>query len=220
MPKVGVCLSGCGYRDGTEIQEAVLTVLALDRAGAEIIFMAPDMPQRIVINHQTGDAVNETRNGLIESARITRGNVRDIATIHANNLDALIFPGGYGAALNLSDFGTQGANCTVHPHVERMIQEMVKASKPIGVICISPAMAARAICNITQNVHLTIGNDQVTADELEKLGVMHTNCAVQNYVTDEKYKIVSTPAYMLGPRIRDVEQGITGLVDKVLSLIG
>ncbi|NQU67743.1 MAG: isoprenoid biosynthesis glyoxalase ElbB [Candidatus Marinimicrobia bacterium] len=219
MPKVGVCLSGCGYMDGAEIQEAVLTILALDRARAEMIFMAPDIPQTTVVDHQTGEKTDETRNVLTESARITRGNVMDIAMVVPDDLDALIFPGGFGAALNLSDFGIKGADSTVNPDVERLIHGMVKASKPIGVLCIAPAMAARAISEITEGAKLTIGNDKGTAEQMEKLGIIHTDCAVQSFVTDEKYKIVSTPAYMLGTRISDVAKGVNRLVEKVLSLI-
>ncbi|MFQ6610930.1 MAG: isoprenoid biosynthesis glyoxalase ElbB [Fidelibacterota bacterium] len=219
MAKVGVCLSGCGFMDGAEIQESVLTILALDRADAQMIFMAPDIPQTQVVNHQTGAQTSETRNVLVESARITRGNVRDIKTVNPDEMDALIFPGGFGAALNLSDFGIQGASGSVNPEVQRLIQGMIGAGKPIGVICIAPAMAAKAISNVTKGAKLTIGNDKNTASEMEKLGVFHTECAVQNFVTDEKYKIVSTPAYMLGPRISDVAKGIDGLVKKVLSLI-
>jgi len=156
---------------------------------------------------------------LVESARITRGNVRDILSVSPDEMDALICPGGFGAALNLSDFGLLGASGSVNADVQRLIRGMIDAGKPIGVICIAPAMAAKAISGFTEEAQLTIGNDINTASEMEKLGVVHTKCAVQDFVTDEKYKIVSTPAYMLGPRISDVAKGIDGLVKKVLSLI-
>ena len=219
MSKVGVCLSGCGFMDGAEIQEAVLTILALDRAYAKMIFMAPNIPQSSVVNHQTGDQVEESRNVLIESARITRGNVSDIADVYPDDMDALIFPGGFGAALNLSDFGVNGASGTVNSDVKRLIHGMVDAGKPVGVICIAPAMAAKALEGFLSGAELTIGNDTGTAAEMEKLGCFHTECSVHDYITDEKNKIVSTPAYMLGPRISDVEKGINGLVEKVLSMI-
>ncbi len=219
MAKVGVCLSGCGFMDGAEIHESVITLLALDRAGADVIIMAPDILQARVVNHLTGEEVNETRNVLEESARIARGNIRDIAAVSADELDALIFPGGFGAALNLSDFAVKGAGCSVQPDVERIIQDMVRAKKPVGVICIAPAMMSKAIQGLTESAELTVGNDPATAEQMEKLGVVHTACAVENMVVDERYKIVSTPAYMLGQRISHVAEGIEKLVEKVLSMI-
>lgn len=219
MATVGVCLSGCGFMDGAEIQESVITILALDKAGADIVFMAPDINQRRVVNHQTGEEVNETRNVLVESARITRGNVQNIRDINANDLDALIFPGGFGAALNLSDFALNGADGTVNRNVEDLIHDMIKLKKPIGIICIAPAMMAKALNTLNQTASLTIGNEQTTAEQIEKLGVTHTDCLVKNIVIDKDMRLVSTPAYMLGPSITDVAAGINKLVEEVVSMI-
>ena len=138
MAKVGVLLSGCGVFDGSEIHEAVLTLLTLDRAGAEIVCMAPNMDQAHVINHLTQEVMNEKRNVLVESARIARGEIKDLQEVQAPDIDALIIPGGFGAAKNLSDFAFKGTAATVHPEVERLLNDMVAAGKPVGAICIAP----------------------------------------------------------------------------------
>jgi enhancing lycopene biosynthesis protein 2 len=215
--KVGVVLSGCGVYDGTEIHEAVLTLLALDRAGAEAVCFAPDMDQVDVVNHLTGQAMSgERRNVLVESARIARGKVRDLATAQASELDALIFPGGFGAAKNLCDFAVKGTECTLHPHVARMIREMHRARKPIGAICIAPAILSRALGD--QGPRLTIGTDEKTAAALEQMGAKHQRCAVREVLVDEEHRIVTTPAYMLAARISEAAEGIEKLVGEILRL--
>jgi enhancing lycopene biosynthesis protein 2 len=217
-PRVGVLLSGCGFQDGAEIHESVLTLLALDRAGAEVACFAPDVAQTVVVNHATGEATKESRNVLVESARIARGDVRDVAQARARDLDALVLPGGFGAALNLSDFATKGAACTVHPEVARLLREMHAAGKPIGAICIAPAVLARALG--PAHPRLTIGDDVATAAGLTACGAVHVACPVDRFVVDEVNRIVSTPAYMLGPTIRHVAQGIERCVGEVLRLVG
>ena len=155
MPKVGVVLSGCGVNDGTEIHESVLTLLFLNRAGAEVQCMAPDVDQLHVINHLTGEeATGDTRNVLVESARIARGDIVDISTVKSGDLDALIFPGGFGAAKNLCDFAIKGADCIVNPEVLRLTKEMVSSKKPVGVICIAPALMAKVMENEDVNVNV------------------------------------------------------------------
>lgn len=212
--KIGVILSGCGFQDGAEIQEAVLTLLALDRAGAEVVCMAPNIDQRKVVNHLTGDETQEKRNVLVESARITRGEIRDVAKVKGGELDGLVLPGGYGAALNLSDFAIKGPESTVHPEVSRVIREVFAAKKPIGAICIAPAVIARVLGD--QRVQVTIGNDDGTAKAIERCGARHQSCVTQAIVIDEKNHVVSTPAYMLGPNIRQVATGIEQCVTEVM----
>ncbi len=219
MASVGVCLSGCGVFDGAEIHESVLTILALDQAGADIVFLAPSVNQTKVVNHLTGNEVSETRNVLVESARIARGPVTELTDITDNDIEALIFPGGFGAALNLCSFGQHGANCTISPEVEDLIQRMVKAGKPVGAFCIAPAMLARALRDLNLNVQVTIGSDPETARQIELLGARHIECPADDIVVDENRKIVSTPAYMLGKNISQVSVGITKAVNKVLELI-
>ena len=219
MAKIGVCLSGCGVNDGAEIHESVITALTLDKAGAEILFTAPNMEQTKVVNHLTGDEMGESRNVLVESARIARGNIIDLAELTANNMDALIFPGGFGAALNLCDFALKGADCDIHPEVNRIIQEMLQANKPLGFICIAPALFACAAKNADISARVTIGNDQATADEIEKLGSQHEICTVDDFIVDEENKIVSTPAYMLANSISEAASGIEKLVKKILEWV-
>jgi enhancing lycopene biosynthesis protein 2 len=214
--KVGVVLSGCGFQDGAEVHESVLTLLALDRAGAEVRCYAPDVAQAKVVDHRTGQATKETRNVLAESARIARGKIEDVAKADAAALDAVVLPGGYGAALNLSDFAAKGAGATVHPAVARLLQAMHRARKPIGAICIAPAVVAKALG--PHGPTLTIGNDAGTAKALEACGAKHRDCPVESFVVDEKNRIVSTPAYMLGPSIRHVAEGIERCVRAVLDM--
>ena len=219
MAKIGVCLSGCGVNDGAEIHESVITALTLDKAGAEILFTAPNMEQTKVVNHLTGDEMGESRNVLVESARIARGNIIDLTELTANNMDALIFPGGFGAALNLCDFALKGADCDIHPEVNRIIQEMLQANKPLGFICIAPVLFARAAKNADKSARVTIGNDQGTADKIAKLGSQHEICTVDDFIVDEKNKIVSTPAYMLANSISEAASGIEKLVQKILAWV-
>ena len=216
--KIGVVLSGCGVFDGTEIHEAVLTLLALDRAGAEAVCMAPDIEQHDVINHLTGEAAEEKRNVLLESARIARGEIKDLKEVSGEDIDALIMPGGFGAAKNLSDFAFSGPDAEVNPDLKKLILEMNRGKKPIGAICISPAALAKALYG--KGIRVTIGNDVSTAAAVEATGSRHQDCPVNDIVVDEENRVVTTPAYMIGPGIKDVAQGIDKLVEKVLAMTG
>ncbi len=215
--KIGVLMSGCGVFDGTEIHEAVLTLLALDRAGAEIVCMAPDMNQLHVINHKSQEVMDEKRNVLVESARIARGDIKDLAEVKIADLDALIIPGGFGAAKNLSDFAVKGPDASVHPEVQRILREMILSAKPIGALCIAPATLTKALSE--KDPEVTIGNDPDTAAAIETMGGRHIACTVDMIHVDQKNKIVTTPAYMLGPTIKDVAVGIEKLVNKVIDMI-
>ncbi len=215
--KVGVVLAGCGVFDGSEIHEAILTLLYLDRENAEIIMMAPDIKQMHVVNHLSQKAEKgESRNVLIEAARISRGDIKDIKKISAEHLDALILPGGFGAAKNLCDFAVKGEKFNVNPDVEKLILEMHKAKKPIGFMCIAPVIAAKVLGKF--NPEITIGNDRSTAQTIENLGAEHIVCPVDEIVVDEKNLVVTTPAYMLGPGISDIAVGIEKLVKKIIEL--
>jgi enhancing lycopene biosynthesis protein 2 len=212
MSKVAVVLSGCGVYDGTEIQEAVLTLLALDRSGHEIICVAPDIPQTSVINHYTGEGATENRNVLVESARIARGQIQDIAAVNPEEIDALVFPGGFGAAKNLSSFAMHAADCSVDPGVRQLILEIYRQKKPICAICISPALVAKVLGDAGIPVVVTIGTDTGTADAIRRTGAMHKNCPVDQCVIDAQNRVISTPAYMLASRISEVHQGIEAAV--------
>lgn len=217
MKKIGVVLSGCGVRDGSEIHEAVLTLLAIDQNGAEAVCMAPDaeFPET---DHLTMQETGLKRNALVESARIARGNIRDIREVKASDLDAIILPGGFGAAKNLCDFAMQGASARVHPEVSRLLKEMSGARKPIGAICIAPVVLA-AVLGKELAPTLTIGNDAGTAAEIEKTGARHQECPVTEFVVDRKNKLVTTPAYMLATRISEASEGIAKCVREVVALI-
>lgn len=214
--KVGVVLSGCGFMDGAEIHESVCTLLALDKAGAEVKCFAPDV-ELDVVNHLGGEATGEKRNALHESARIARGEVEDVKNANASELDALIFPGGFGAAKNLSNFAEKGAECELNDDVAKLVKDMHAAEKPIGSICIAPALIARALGE--HHPKLTIGNDEGTAGALEKMGATHCECPTTEFVVDKEKKLVSTPAYMLGPNVAAVYEGIEKTVNEVLALI-
>jgi len=217
MAKIGVLLSGCGVNDGSEIHEAVITMLILARAGAETVCMAPDVDQFDVVNHLTGEATGEKRNVLVESARIARGNIKDISKVRAADIDGLIIPGGFGAAKNLSNFAVKGKDAVVNEEVSRLLNDMVSASKPIGAICIAPATLTKALEG--RNPEVTIGNDIGTAGAIETMGGRHKECSVDMIHVDSDNKLVTTPAYMLGPGIKDVAVGIKKLVNKVLELV-
>jgi len=218
--KIGVVLSGCGVYDGAEIHEAVITLLAIDRAGAEAVCMAPDVDQMHVINHLTGQEMpGEKRNVLVEAARITRGNIKDISTVKAEDLDALFFPGGFGAAKNLSDFAVKGEGCTVHPEVTRLIREFKDKKKPQGVACIAPTIMAKVYENEAVRPTLTIGNDKDVGGKIEKMGSRHQACDVRDVVLDRENRIVSTPAYMLGQNISEVADGIEKSINELVAMI-
>lgn len=213
--KIAVILSGCGVYDGAEIHESVITLLRLDQRGAQVQCFAPDIAQLHVINHLTGEEMPESRNVLVESARIARGKVKDIRDANADEFDALIVPGGFGAAKNLSNFAVEGAGCSVNPQVLELAEAFAEAGKPVGLICISPALAAKIY---GPGVTCTIGNDTDTAAALDKMGATHQECSVEDIVEDTARKLVSTPAYMLGKNISEVASGINKLVDRVLEL--
>lgn len=217
MKKIGVVLSGCGVYDGSEIHEAVLTLLAIDRQGCEAVCMAPNM-ELSVVDHLTTRETGEKRNVLAESARIARGNIRDIAGVTAAELDAIVFPGGFGAAKNLCTFATKGAAAVVDPEVARLVKEMAAAKKPIGAVCIAPALIA-AVLGKDYAPTVTIGTDAGTAAEITKTGATHQECPVTEFVVDRKNKLITTPAYMLATRISEVAEGIDRCVREVVSLI-
>jgi enhancing lycopene biosynthesis protein 2 len=220
MKKIAVCLSGCGVFDGSEIHEAVLTLLAIDQAGARAICCAPDVAQSGVVNHLTNKPADGSRNVLVESARIARGEIKNLKDVRTGDIDALVFPGGFGAAKNLSSFATDGPACRVNPEVERLVGEMLAAKKPIGAICIAPATLARILGEKDIHARLTIGTDAGTAAAIGDMGCEHVNCGVREMVTDERHKVVSTPAYMLGKGPAEVFDGIRKLVGEVIRLCG
>lgn len=215
MKKVAVVLSGCGVFDGAELNESVLTLLHVAKLGASYQCFAPDIDQMHVINHLTGEEMNETRNVLVEAARIARGEIQSITELDVAQYDALLIPGGFGAAKNLSDFAVNGANAKVQADMLNVCKAFADAEKPVGYICIAPAMIPLVYGKATK---ATIGNDQDTAAALNSMGAEHITCAVDDIVVDEDKKVVSTPAYMLAQSIVEADAGISKLVSKVLEL--
>ena len=216
MKKIAVILSGCGVYDGAEIYESVLTLLQIAERGAVSQCMAPNIDQMHVINHLTGEeATGESRNVLVEAARIARGEIIDLATANTEDYDALIIPGGFGAAKNLSDLAVKGAECQVNPDLIKFTQAMHKAGKPVGLICIAPAMTPVLF---GEGATCTIGKDADTAATIEAMGGNHQNCGVSEIVIDSERKLVTTPAYMLAGSITEAASGIRKLVDQVIEM--
>ena len=220
MNKVGVVLSGCGHQDGSEIHEAVFTLHALEKAGAEAIIMAPDMDQFHVINHLNGNEdLTESRNILVESARIARGKVVDVASVSGHQLDALIFPGGTGMAKNIFDYSMAGINCTVISDVQRLVVEILEADKPLGAICIAPVMVAKVLEFLGRTGTVTGGfNDEINND-IKAMGINTIEVGAEEIVVDKENKIVTTPAYVEAKSMNESFTGIEKLVNKVLDMI-
>lgn len=217
MKKIAVILSGCGVYDGSEIHEAVLTLLAIESNGASYRCFAPNISQHHVINHLTGEvSENETRNVLVESARIARGDVEDLSELREQDFDALIVPGGFGAAKNLSNFALDGANYQVNEQVLAACQAFAKAEKPAGYMCIAPAMLPLIY---PKGVQGTIGTDVSTAALITAKGLEHHCCDVEQVIIDTRHKVVSTPAYMLATSLSEAATGINKLVKSVLLLV-
>ncbi len=215
--KIGVLLSGCGVMDGSEIHEATLTLYFLDKQGAEYICMAPNKNQSDVMDHAANKPSAEKRNVMVEAARIARGKIEDVKNVRADDIDAIIVPGGFGAAKNLCTFAKDGPDCTVDGDVARLLKELNQKGKPIGALCIAPAVIAR-LFGPGLKAELTIGTDPGTAAALEKMGAKHKKAKVDEIVVDSKNRIVTTPCYMIAESIKDVGAGAEKLVAKILEM--
>lgn len=212
--KIAVVLAGNGVYDGAEIHEATLTLLAIAQQGATYQVFAPDVNQAHVVNHLTGKEMPETRNVLIESARIARGNIKPLDQFKAVDFDAIVFPGGFGVAKNLCTFAFDGINCLVNPDVEKAIKDMAVARKPIGALCISPVLIAKVLGNI----QVTIGQDKGTANAIKAMGAKHTQTSHGEVVVDKVNKIVTTPCYMLDASIDQIAEGAQNIVKAILEI--
>ncbi|MFC3152527.1 isoprenoid biosynthesis glyoxalase ElbB [Litoribrevibacter euphylliae] len=214
--KIAVLLSGCGVYDGSEIYETVLTLLRLDQSGAEYQCIAPNDAMMHVINHMTGEEMSESRNILVEAARLARGNIIDLAEAKQEDFDGLILPGGFGAAKNLCDFAVKGADMSIRQDVIEFVRSFHEALKPVGLMCIAPVMVPqlfgeKSVC--------TIGTDPSVAEAITAMGGEHQDRAVDDICVDPVNKLVTTPAYMLAGGIFEASKGIFALVDEVLSMI-
>lgn len=213
MKKFAVILAGCGVYDGAEIHETVLTLLAIDQAGASCTCFAPDIMQHHVINHITGAEMPEKRNVLTESARIARGKIKPISRFNAADFDALLFPGGFGAAKNLCDWAIMGDQCTVNPDVEHAVKAMFKAGKPIGAMCIAPVILAK----LFQVTTLTTGHDPASAGFIERMGNKSVATNHGEVIVDAARKIYTTPCYMLDASISQIAEGTNNIVREMMK---
>ncbi|CDS42295.1 ES1 protein mitochondrial [Echinococcus multilocularis] len=213
--KVALILHGCGVFDGSEIHETTSMLVHLSKAGADVFVFAPNIQQDHVTDHSTGLEVAEKRNVLVESARISRGKVAPLSELRSEKFDALLIPGGFGAATTLSNFASAGASCEVLQDVKRVLEDFVHAKKPIGLCCIAPVLAARCL----PGVHVTTGTDADTARAIKSMGAVHEKCEITEVCVDENLKVVTAPAYMCATAtIADIFDNIGLLVKKVLSL--
>ncbi len=210
-----VILAGCGHRDGSEIHEATLTLWAIHKNGAEHCCFAPDVFQHHVLNHLTGEEMPERRNVLIESARIARGRIKDLAQFNAADFDGLVIPGGVGAAKNLCTYAFDGPDCVVNRDVARAVKAMREAGKPVGALCIAPVILAKVLGKVT----VTAGQDAETAANIAKMGGVHSPTSHGEIVVDRVNKIVTTPCYMLDSRIDQIGDGADKLIQAMLELI-
>jgi enhancing lycopene biosynthesis protein 2 len=215
--KIGVVLSGCGVYDGAEIHESVITLLALDRLGAEVVICAPNREQLHVVNHLTGEVDDgASRNVLVESARIARGEIRDVVEVTADELDGLMLPGGFGAAKNLCTFAVAGPECEVDEGVAELVRAVHGQGKPVAAVCIAPALIAKVLGE--KGPELTIGTDADTAAALNSMGAAHVECPVREFVVDRDRKLISSPAYMLAGNISEAAEGIEKAVAALVEM--
>ncbi|WP_105166670.1 isoprenoid biosynthesis glyoxalase ElbB [Pseudoalteromonas sp. T1lg23B] len=215
MKKIAIILSGCGVYDGAEIHESVLTMLHIEQLGASYECFAPNVQQHHVINHLTGEEQAQQRNVLEEAARIARGNIKDLSALNANEFDALVIPGGFGVAKNLSSFAFDGAQATILESLKHCCQSFTQQHKPIAYLCIAPTLIGHIH---PKGTLATIGNDEQTAAATEQLGAKHVSCDVDDIVVDEQHKVISTPAYMLANSITQASSGIQKALQALLDM--
>jgi enhancing lycopene biosynthesis protein 2 len=225
--KIGVLLSGNGVYDGSEIHESVFTLLAIDENKGEAVCMAPNVEQHHVVNHITGDEMDEKRNVLVEAARIARGAISDLAEVKASDLDALVIPGGFGAAKNLTKWAFSGPDGDIDPEVERIINEFVTAQKPIVGLCMGPTVIAKALEGANLNERLTVGTTSEASPYeiaaisagMEKTGAVAEMKSIREISVDAKNRIITAPCYMMEASITDVRTNIKQAIDKLFDLL-
>jgi enhancing lycopene biosynthesis protein 2 len=216
MKKFAIVLSGCGVFDGAEIHEAIMTMLAIDQAGAEYDLFAPDIDQAHVINHLNGEEIPEKRNVLVESARIARGKIKSLSELIVSDFDAIVFPGGFGVAKNLCTYAFDGPAFKVNTEVEKIIQAFHASKKPIVALCISPVLIAKVI----PWAQITIGTDEGTAAHIQEIGATHINIdSHSGIVVDKTNKLITNPCYMLDGKISDIYAGATAAIQAMIKLL-
>lgn len=224
--KIGVLLSGCGVYDGAEIQEAVLTLLSIDEIGAEAVCISVNRNQHHVINHITGEEMDESRNMMLESARIARGKIRAISEIDPVDIDALVIPGGFGSAKNFTSWAFEGPDGTILPEVKLLLVNLINVGKPIAALCVSPVVLAKALEGSIVSGRMTIGSDQEASPYdissftagLEKTGMQTTMKTVREIFVDQENKIVTAPCYMMEASITDIRKNIRSAIEALRDL--
>jgi enhancing lycopene biosynthesis protein 2 len=225
--KIGVLLSGCGVYDGAEIQEAVLTLLSIEEMGAEAVCISVNENQHHVVNHVTGEEMEESRNMLIESARIARGNITDILEIDPVDIDALVIPGGFGSAKNFTTWAFSGPDGTILPSVKLLLVNMVNIGKPIAALCVSPVVVSKAFEGSTISPLMTIGTDKESSpydikgfsDGMEKTGMRTEMKSISEICIDKENKIVTAPCYMMDASILDIRKNVRSALEALRDLI-
>lgn len=218
MSKVCVIISGAGHLDGAELRESIFTLLALDQKNISVDVFAPDMDQYHVINHLTGQEMNEKRNVLVEAARVTRGKISPLNDLVADNYDALVMPGGFGAAKNLSSFAFEGAGAYINEKVLDLINTFHSTQKPICALCISPALLALALKD--KNIEITVGSDEETIATLEELGATHIKKSITDFHYDETNKLITSAAYMYGTgKLSNIFEGINAAINTLSDVL-
>lgn len=225
--KIGVLLSGCGVYDGAEIQESILTLLSIEEIGATAVCISVDKPQHHVINHLTGEEMNESRNMMIESARIARGEVTNILDVNPADIDALVIPGGFGSAKNFTDWAFNGPDGTILPEVKLLLVNLINIGKPIAALCVSPVVLSKAIEGSNLSAKMTIGTDKDESPYdikgfsagLQKTGTATEMKSVREILIDTENKIVTAPCYMMDASILDVRKNIRSAIEALRDLI-
>ena len=215
MKKFAVVLCGCGPMDGSEIHESVMTLLAIDRNECQYTIFAPDADQYHVMNHYTKEVMPEKRNMLVEAARIARGDIHPLTELKSADFDAVVFPGGFGAAKNLFTYAIKGTKAEVDAEVERVIKDFHAQRKPIGALCISPVLLAKVLGNIT----ITVGTDERTIHDVETFGAQHINTQQTEVIADKENMVFTTPCYMLPATIADIADCAENLIETILENI-
>lgn len=225
--KIGILLSGCGVYDGAEIQETVLTMLAIKESGHDYVCISIDKPQHHVINHLNGEVMNESRNMLVESARIARGEIKNIMETGPAELDALVIPGGFGSAKNFTKWAFSGPDGEILPEVKLFLVNLVNVGKPICALCVSPVVLAKALEGSIFHANLTLGSDKETSpydipgfnEGIEKVGATATMKTVREVLVDTKNKIVSAPCYMMDATIVEIRNNIKAAIAETIMLV-
>lgn len=202
MKRVAMILSGCGVNDGSEMTEAAGLIIALSQAGYAIRFYAPDRAQHDVIDHAAARPMQDTRNILVESARIARGQIEPLSALSTAHADAVVLPGGFGVAKNLSNFAARGQDARLAPDVAEALAPFLAAGKPLVALCAAPLVLGLLARDAgIEGARLTFGHEAEGTEliqAIEAWGQKHVEMPVDEACIDSRHHLVSVPAYMYG----------------------